>query len=445
MDWQKIILRTFLFLASFQFTSAKAFLPDSLLKDAIQKGINYLASSQVKDQKDSLGIIGEWPSFIKNERKIPYLGKKDKTAYDSNVFNTLFVYNILAEVYLQNKNEAIIPILQLALSNFQFYQNGNSFNFWPLLDRPEKFKCKHPNCKQRRPAHFKHNYKIINEYSNIYDDADDTSAGVLAYHYASQLKLSTATSTDKNYFVNFVQHRDTGKRRTNWYNKRMGFKYRTGAYLTWFGPDRKHSGFFSWFFPYHKKQNILYGRNEIDCIVNANVLRTFYVKGDTTLPGIKESKAFLKKVVAKHKCFTCGVYYPTEFSFHYALAKAISSGVSGMEEERELLLKQVKYATSQGAIRSTEVGGNELQATLFAVNAMLLLDPKKETAILAEPALEYIFLNMLTEQQNAHWPGGAFFSGGSAVRYLHLWRSDPYTTALAIEAFSNYLKIKKDT
>ena len=72
------------------------------------------------------------------------------------------------------------------------------------------------------PRHFPHHYKMIREYANVYDDADDTSAGVLAYYYAQKYKLKFTNPTDENYYVNFVKYRDIGKRKANWYNKRLG-------------------------------------------------------------------------------------------------------------------------------------------------------------------------------------------------------------------------------
>lgn len=438
---RKIIHSLFTLALLFLSFHTKATIPDSLLLDAIGKGIRYLSTHQVKQDNDSVGLIGEWPSYIRNESKIPFLGKKGKSAYDSNGFNTLFIFNILAEIYEKSTNAAIPPLLELALKNTDHYQNGNSFNFWPLLPKVNH-KCKKKDCKQRRPRHFHHHYRMTREYANVYDDADDTSAGVLAYYYANKFRIQSNHPTDNNYSKFFEQYRDIGKRRTNWYNKRLGFKKRTGAYLTWFGPDRKPSGFFSWFFPAKHNQNILYGRNEIDCIVNANILRTLYLKGDTNIAGINDSKNFIRKAIEKKKCFSCGVYYPTEFSFHYSVAKAISSGVTGLEDVVPVLKYQLMSVLKDGHVVNTEIGGNELQATLYAVNALIYLDQSEETMKVIRPAIEYIYLNMIGDKDEAHWLGGVFFSGGSAVRYLHVWRSDEFTTALALEAISNYLRIQ---
>ena len=340
MVLQRIILSIFFLTVFFknEFCVANNLVSDSVLLTYLNKGINYLATQQITKNTDSSAFEGEWPSYMYNINSVIFLGKKGKSAYDSNVFNTLFVHNTLAELYFfVQDNAKIIPILAKAQKNFKYYKNANSFNFWPELNRPEHLKCKHKNCKQRRPVNFKYHYAFINNYANIFDDADDTMAAQLAYYYSNKVKEASHSNELSNYAEvhyekNLINFRDIGTRKTNWYNKKLGFNYRTGAYLTWFGADWKHSHFFTWFFPYHSKQNIIYGQNEIDCVVNANILRTLYICGDTMIAGIKESKDFLRKAVLKDKCFTCGVYYPTEFSFHYAMAKAISSGVNNFED-----------------------------------------------------------------------------------------------------------------
>ena len=452
MDLQKTTLKLLLFAALFS-KPCLAFhqteKSDSILLSIVTKGINYLSLNQIKERIGTSNYIGEWPTFIYNTHTIPFLGKKGKSAYDSNVFNTLFVHNALAELYFSSgKNPQIIPILSLAQKNFIPYKNETSFNFWPKLPRPEHLKCKHENCYQRRANNFDYHYGIINNYANIFDDADDTSTGFLAYYYSNMVKDSSG-SLELNYYEkepyykNLIQYRDTGSRKTNWYNKRTGFKYRTGAYLTWFGPDRKPSHFFTWFFPNHKSQNILYGRNEIDCVVNANVLRTLYITGDTAIAGVKESKEFLRNVIKKKVCFTCGVYYPTEFSFHYALAKAMSSGVTGFKDLKEDVIKEILEKKDQSGIWTSLIGGNDLQTTLYAINALMKLSDDKKIIQEIEPAMDFILMSMINENEVVHWKGGVFFSGGTAIRYEHVWVSDAYTTCLALEAITNYLKLKK--
>ncbi len=421
---------------------------DSLYRRLISKTINYIELNQVKVQNGNECFVGEWPTFIQNLEKIPYLGYKGKSAYDSNIFNTLYVHNGLADYYLNfEQDERIISILKKAQSGFHRYIKDSTFNFWPELPRASHVKCPDHECTQRRANNFYYHYKFINDYANIYNDADDTSAGLLAYYFSNKVKDRTGTDSLAYYSIYklspFVErYRDTGERKTNWYNKKIGLKNRTGAYLTWFGPDRPKSTVFKWFKPLHPQQNILYGTNEVDCIVNANILRTMYTIGDTIAPGIADAKQMIKDVVKKKICNTCGVYYPTEYSFHYAVGKAIASGVTGLNELREPLLKDILSHMNVNGYWPSFTSTNHVQSTLFAINALFLLQQNNQYMPEIERGLNYIIRSKIEEGNIVYWQAGIFFSGGSAVRYEHVWRSESYTSMLALEAFTHYLRTK---
>jgi len=444
----RIILKLLCIALLLPFTGGAKHVPDSVLREALSGGIRYLALQQIKTAEAPYGYTGEWPTFIYNTSYIPFLGKKGKSAYDSNVFNTLFIHNTLAEINTNLRDSSVISILRLAQKNFIHYRNPSSFNFWPLLERPAHLRCRHPNCKQRRPVNFDYHYGFINNYANIYDDADDTSAGLLACYYSNRLMNGendvASEAFDSKIFVrNFVAYRDTGNRRSNWYNKRLGFNYRTGAFLTWFGPDRRHSNFFTWFFPSHSSPNILYGRNEVDCVVNANILRALWITGDTLIPGFHASRNFLREVIQKKVCQTCGVYYPTEFTFHYAIARAMKDGVKGFDDLRPVLLQEILSKINGHGYWESQLEDNDIQATLYALNALMLLDEEGQWSGVSGRAMEYVISSRIPLGDAGHWNAGVFFSGGSAIRYNHVWRSEAYTTALALEAITTYQQKKK--
>lgn len=414
----------------------------------INQSIQYLVKSQIPENCQSPCYAGEWPSYIENIKPIPFLGPKGKSAYDSNGFNTLFIHNMLAEIYLQDSSyNELLPVLRLARANFLRYKNGHTFNFWPELERRGNLRCRHEGsgCRQRGPRFFEYRHQFIRNYANIYDDADDTAAGFIAMALSDSIFNNDpkARSFDIKDTIGkvFERYRDLGKRKTNWYNKTTGFNYRTGAYLTWFGPEWERSNFFRWFFPDHHKQNILYGVNEVDCVVNANVLGCFAFFGMHDVAGISNATSFLGSALNERTCQTCAVYYPSEFSFHYALAKAISSGAKTLEPFRSVIIDQVIEAIEpDGSCRSV-VTANELQVTLYALNTLLLIgDPTSDIVKThVERAMGFVLNSRYSAHNMSYWPGGIFFSGGSAIRYQHVWRSDAYTTALALEALVNYL------
>ena len=416
---------------------------DSLLA-TFDEGIRYLHNTQLRNNEVSGPYTGEWPSYIENTAFIPFLGKQGKTAYDSNCFITLFIHNSLAEFYLRFRpSETILNLLSLARLNAALYRNEAAFNFWPLLPRPSHLRrCRHNDCSQRRPVNFKYHYGFVNNYANVFDDADDSAAGLLAGHYmglTGDTSNSASVANGSLIASQIEKYRDTGQRKSNWYNKQLGFGKRTGAYLTWFGPDRKHSNFFSWFFTSHTKQQILYGRNEVDCVVNANVIRSLHVAGYTP-SALHECREFIRQVINSDLCFTCGVYYPTEFVFHYSVARCISDGVPGFDEFREPILKQVLGNINKDGYWSSELPGNDLQATLYALNTLLLLDKEKKHHTVARTAMRYVMGQGARDGNGIHWPAGVFFSGGSAIRYAHVWRSEAYSTCLALEVLHNYIE-----
>ena len=66
---------------------------DSVYKIIIHKTLKYLELNQIKSTNGTEYFYGEWPTYIENLKKIPFLGNKGKSAYDSNIFNTLFIHN----------------------------------------------------------------------------------------------------------------------------------------------------------------------------------------------------------------------------------------------------------------------------------------------------------------------------------------------------------------
>jgi len=446
----KIILNLFfLSFFFFQIICSRAEITDSILDKNINKAIRFLALNQIKKTDSTNCFEGEWPTYIHNTKFIPLLGPKGKSAYDSNGFNTLFIHNILAEVYLNGlTNENILPVLQLAQRNFAFYKNENTFNFWPLLTAPEHISNKSHLRKYRRANHFSYHSRFINNYANIYDDADDTAAGYLAMYYSNEINKKAGQLVLQSYHKEplapvFASYRDVGNRKTNWYNKKTGFNYRTGAYLTWFGPERKNNNFIKWFFPKHDQQNILYGSNEVDCVVNANIIRTLLLTNEVTVPGFGDAEKLILKAFENGSCYTCGVYYPTEFSLHYAVAKAIDAGSQNLSTLKESIVAQIKNACGQHGFWTSQIVDNDIQSTLYAINTLILLAGKndEEAIKMIEQGIQSLLKVMIDENEILYWKGGVFFSGGSAIRYVHVWRSDAYTTALAIEAMVNYKKI----
>jgi len=428
----------------------------SVLEETSKKALAYLQLSQIKQTDSTNAYEGEWPSYISNRTKIPFIGKKGVSAYDSNCFTTAFVHNTLAAIYLSNprRYEEIAPMLVRAQKNILLFKTNETFNFWHMLNYPEHLQKKKQRInpekyRQRRANHFPYKSRLAYCYANMYDDADDTSVGYLALYFSDSIQKINGNQLLQTNYTGigplFSKFRDVGNRKTNWYNKRNGYNYRTGAYLTAFGPDRKHSSFFTWFSPYKDKQNIFYGVNEVDCVVNANVLRALLLVKETKTEGFSESCALINDAFKNNLQELCGVYYPTEFTLHYVASKALHDGASCLEPSRDTIIRQIISSQNKDGSWTSDIEYNDIQATLYALNALLYLgeNEKYKTMPVIENAIRYVLASAIREGEVTYWNGGVFFSGGTIMRYVHIWRSDAFTTALAVEAFTQYLDILK--
>lgn len=427
------------------------------MEDEIKKALHYIELSQIKQTLGDNAYEGEWPSYTSNRVTIPFIGKRGMSAYDSNCFNTAFIHNTLAIIYFSNPQyaEEIIPALERAQKNILLFKTNETFNFWHLLDYPgnlqKKKQRKNPEkFRQRRANHFIYKTRLAYCYANMFDDADDTSVGYLALYFSDSIRKAgkeQLSLTDYSVVGQlFSKYRDIGKRKTNWYNKRNGYNYRTGAFLTAFGPDRRHSNFITWFFPYKDKQNIFYGVNEVDCVVNANVLRALAILQETNTEGFSESCTLVNDAFKNNLQYRCGVYYPTEFTLHYAASKALHDGVSCLEPSRDTIIHQILSTQNKDGSWASCIEDNDIQSTLYALNSLLYLGEyeKYKTLPAIEKAIKYIRVSAIHEGEVTYWPGGVFFSGGTIIRYVHIWRSDAFTTALAAEALTQYVKILKN-
>ena len=76
------------------------------LQTIIDGGLAFLEFSQIKETLGIKQFAGEWPSYINLNKRIPFFDCD--RYYDSNAFAVIPIHNILAEIFLdfrQNKNK----------------------------------------------------------------------------------------------------------------------------------------------------------------------------------------------------------------------------------------------------------------------------------------------------------------------------------------------------
>ncbi len=429
--------------------------------DSIQRKINgallFLQQSQ-KQETDGFNYWkGEWGSVLENTQMSVYFGNKGKNAYDSNCFSTATVHNILAEIYLQHSEyTSIPPMLQLAEDCISTYEIEGGFSFWHSIPASpysirSKDKSKLVGVFMRRPNHFIYDAPYCNRYANVPNDADDTALGYLAYFLGNEVAKIDSTFIPKSLPTHldslFGKWRDIRKTRRSfsYYNYTNGNARRTGAFLTWFSKERVYTPW-ALFFPYHTKPNLPQQANEVDCVVNANILHTLSTFQLYQTEGVKEAELFLLDAMQnKKKCYTCGVYYPTEFTAHYAVSKAIVGGAVALNRAVPFMVDLILSKQETNGRWKSELPDNDVQSSVYAILTLLnvgdLKDNKTVTAI--QKGIKFIHSQAITDNGMVHWKGGIYFSGGTVVRDTHVWRSDAVTTALCLDALVKFQQIEK--
>jgi hypothetical protein len=202
-------------------------------------------------------------------------------------------------------------------------------------------------------------------------------------------------------------------------------------------------------FPHAYQPYIPYGSNDLDVVVNANVLNVLSIYGNHESNAFEEAIKFIEYQLEEKNYNYGATYYPNQYHIPYYVSKAYKNGVDGLSRScdliEEFILEEYKLEekwTSRDIINK----GDRLQSTVLAVNSMLnisgIKNKKSEEAIVS--GVEYIFSNANESDQEVYWDGGVFFSGGTLVRHVLHWKSDPVTTAMVLEALVEF-KIQLET
>lgn len=430
----------------------------------LQLGLRFIEINQITNAVDSTAFNGEWPTTMGLDRPFLYLGKKERYQ-DANCFAVASIHNTLADIYLKNPNYVNIPnTLQLAYPRILSYKNNNRFNFWNALP-PYRNHARHDTFTikplVRRPTNFPLRSRFINKAANIPEDADDTSLGYAAecFHQKILGLHDTSNITNNAIPALFDTYIDSNRRNMHLYNFINGNDCRTGAYLTWHAKEpafKVHSTlkefiqnilFFipgSMAHPYAYKPYLPYGCNDLDAVVNCNVLYCLSI--NNVLPyaaSANNAIAFIEKKAKRKKYDRAGVYYPNRYHFPYAVAKAYASDITALKNSAyyilSFLLRTQKKDGSWHAMKKLNKK-DILQSTIYAVHALINIGNiegnHSKNAI--ENGLRYILKHSIFEKDYCYWKGGVFFSGGTVIRSILTWKSDAYTTAIFLQALSNY-------
>ncbi len=421
------------------------------INHSIDGAINFLINTQQKETIGTDYYKGEWPSFLTQLKSSVYMGSQGDSAYDSNCYSSLMVHNTLCEIVLRHPEYSqLLPALGLSYNNIKSYKRGDGFVFWHELPpaqwwNKKRFSKNPQRYHATRPNHYQYKGNALNKYANIFNDADDTSLGYMAYLNSKKINHKfniSDTITSVSFPDTLFSHwRNTRKVRRSFsnYNLTYGYARHTGAFLTWFHREPVYNPL-GFLFPSKKKPNLPMGVNNVDCVVNCNVVRALNAFGLQSTKGYQEACSLISHALTHEKrCFRCGIYYPSEFTLHYFASKALSEGV---HELNDAVKQSVPFIiSSQNADGSwrDRFQENEFHLTALGVNSLLNSGLKSDSVLAAiESGIKFLLVNKKQKDENYFWTGGIFFSAGEPLRFTHVWRSDAVTTALVLEAFIHY-------
>ncbi|OFZ20264.1 MAG: hypothetical protein A2X94_15435 [Bdellovibrionales bacterium GWB1_55_8] len=410
------------------------------VREALDRAVQYLDLSQQKVTSGEDYFSGEWPSTMRSTRRIPLIGPAGTGGYDSNSFTVSSIHNALASIWKRQQLERIPPMLDLSMERILSYQNGDSFNFWPLLE-PKLYQSTDPAfARIRRPNHFPIKYARLEAGCNVYNDADDTAVAFTAMQNYNLVRPENALELPSEIGPVFSRFRDVNRWTPHFYNL-LHRTINTGAFMTWLEdekPFRPKS-----YIPSTNRFYLPFGLNDVDCVVNANVLNALARYDELDTPGVKEACRYIERAFRKGRQKSCGVYYPSPFNAHYVVAKAFDAGVKCLEPAVKIAVKDIlKKQLPDGSWRSS-ISGDDVHTSLYALNALLYAG-QFETFSSGSAIDLGIGKALLSGHKNfdgsMSWKEGVFFSGGTFARHWIFWKSEAYTTSLAADALSLYLE-----
>ncbi len=179
--------------------------------------------------------------------------------------------------------------------------------------------------------------------------------------------------------------------------------------------------------------------NDVDLVVNANVLFALARYRLLETPGVSEAIALINQVTEQgiHRTHPeeIALYYPDNYCFHYAVARAYCEGpVPELRPAVEILaddLERSSLEDDDGAVY-WDKGAPELN-TAFAV--LTLINAGRGTRLIAK-GIEYLKPRQFVP------PGsraeGEFFFGRSDGGLEIRWVSQSFTAAMALEALCRF-------
>lgn len=161
-------------------------------------------------------------------------------------------------------------------------------------------------------------------------------------------------------------------------------------------------------------------RNDVDCVVNANVL--FYLGEE---PRTRAVVDYLLEVFRRGEESCCDKWHLNPFTFQYVVSRNFEAGVAALGPMREEAVRRIVAAARPDG----SIGDNCLETALAAC-ALLSWGSRP-------PELERAVVFLLEAQREGDdWPRAALYYGGPKKYYG--WGSEELTTGFCLEALLRY-------
>ena len=401
--------------------------------EAISKSIQYVAQKQFQEKMD-LYNKGEWPVQMKSYFLPAILGVGKlfaRPTEEPTAFGTSTIINLLSEIYFVRPELSQIPkMVNDGIASLTGYENSGIYSYYPFKQ--------YRGTTVRGPLAEGYVPNFIAGLTNIPSDADTTSATYMALAYANSINTGKKLSdfaVPKETLETFNSFRDVN-RTAHYYNWLDGIK-QTGAFLTWFQNEKDPAMPKGLFSKPDKGTRIPFGKNDVDCVVNANVMRLLQSTQNTAQPGFNDSCQFLNSVILQQKQRMCGIYYPNSYAVFFTISNVYKAGAQCLEKSRAPAIQFIISTQKDDGSWDNEPGIGRLdnvQSTALALNALLnYVDQGNPQYRSAVQAAVFYLLNRAKREgdDKIFWDGEVFFSAVAQARNTVLWRSDSYTTALA--------------
>ncbi len=426
------------------------------LEELTKKAMNSVIDLQ-KTTPDSDYLSGDWNQYfcvsgiVKLANQSLLISRTPDRIESPSIFTNTTIINILISAYrnrIADMPPALRESINLSLNNFDKYYDQGAYHFFPERDIVGNDKKIY---RMHRPV-FKLEGELFNlKLDNIAfvpSDSDTSAAVVMTLFKMGKLQ----PKTESEYTQKLLSYLD--QKRLPYQGNIARGEINTGAYLTWFIDDPSllsaigNPPLINALTAPENGQR-LPQLNDVDCVVNANILRSLSLTNNQSLKGYAPACDLVNKNILKLEHKDCGIYYPNSMYLYFVTSAAIADGVQCLNPSAEKMIEVILKTQSsfdgswknETNLVQTLTNEDKTQTTLYALSSILDLQQThphliSDQVISAfQKGLLYVMSNVEEGNQLIHFKDGLFFSAFPILRDSTAWKSQPLTTALALKVF----------